>query len=180
MKYSSLNNIAVFTCTQTYINTVSLPQQWHGRSGQASLPHLKLKDLQMSDSRELSNITTTSSMYQLLHHFVFLFFFLWRISKIPKTATVTSPICQALRSARSLRHFSFFFPYQWTFHFFAEAVSFKLMPTYWKWRPKKRKMSSHFVLNFLKMLSLLSTPLLCVCHGLPSLGRWNALSILKA
>lgn len=39
----------------------------------------------------------------------FFFFFFWRILKIPKTATVTSPICQALRSARSLRHFSCFF-----------------------------------------------------------------------
>ena len=82
------------------------PQQWHGSPGQASLPHLKLKELQMSDSRELSNITT-SSMYLLQHHFVYLLF--WWILKIPKTATVTSPICQALRSARNLRHFSCFF-----------------------------------------------------------------------
>ena len=123
----------------TLIQFLLLPQ-W---SGQASLPHLKLKDLQMSDSRELSTITT-SSMYLLLHHFLFLsFFFLWRISKIPKTATVTSPICQALRSARSLGHFSCFFLYLLLFYlsvnfqFFARAVSFKLMPTYWKWRPKK-------------------------------------------
>lgn len=44
-------------------------QQWHGSSGQASLPHLKFNDLHMSDSKELSNITAASSMYLLLHVF---------------------------------------------------------------------------------------------------------------
>lgn len=107
----------------TRTNPSPLPQQWYGSSGQASLPHLKLKELQMSASRELSNIT--SSMYQLLHHslcilfYFFLFHFVWRIAKIPKTATVTSPICQALRWARSPGHLCcFLFSFRIFFSFF--------------------------------------------------------------
>lgn len=77
--------------------------------------------------------------------------------KIPKTATVTSPICQALRWARRLGHLccffssSFFFLNQWThwegFLCEGRALSFELMPTYWKWGPK---MSSYFVFSLVK------------------------------
>lgn len=140
------------------------------------------KNLQMSHSRELSNITTMSSMYLLLHNWAFLFFssafFSRRILKIPKTAIVTSPICQALRSARSLRHFLlFFFPYQWTFHFFAGAVSFKPMPTYWKWRPIKENVFSSCFEFFKDSFS----PLHSITPCLPwtaLVGEMNALSIL--
>lgn len=64
------------------------------------------------------------SFYTILSLFssiFFLFHFVWRIAKIPKTATVTSPICQALRWARSPGHLCcflfgfFFFFYRWTY-----------------------------------------------------------------
>lgn len=103
--------------------------------------------------------------------FCFSFFFSWRILKIPKTARVTSPICQALRSARSLRHFSCFFSLSVNFPFFLRG-QWALSSCQHTGNEDQKKMSSHLVLKFLKMLSLLLTPLLCICHGLPSSGRW--------
>lgn len=102
-------------------------QQWHGRPGQASLPHLNLKDLQMSDSRELSNIVCVSASTPFCFAFFFLpIVFFWRIWKVPKTATVPSPIC---RPGALLLLYFFFFYSSVNSPFIVRAVGFKLMPT---------------------------------------------------